>query len=67
MMHIPTTVFLILLGVTAFFAIGIGAAVQKREAERKQRKEEAKLVRQERWQNRKETVVGKLMPWRSER
>jgi hypothetical protein len=55
MMHIPTTVFLALLGLTAFFAIAISAAAEKREAERKKRKEEAK---------RKEAMVGKLMPWR---
>jgi hypothetical protein len=64
MMHIPTTVFLALLGLTAFFAIAISAAAEKREAERKKRKEEAKRVRQDKWQKRKEAMVGKLMPWR---
>lgn len=64
MLHITTNMLLILLGVTAFFAVGIGTLAERRQAEKKQRKLEAQRVRQEKWQKRKEAVVGKLMPWR---
>jgi hypothetical protein len=64
MLHITTIMLLVLLGVTAFFAVGIGALAERRQAEKKQRKLEAQRVRQEKWQNRKDAVVGKFTRWR---
>ncbi len=71
MLHITVGMLVVLLGVTAFFALGIGAQAERREAEKKQRKleaqrrrEQAKVERQEMWRKRKEAVVEKLMPWR---
>jgi hypothetical protein len=71
MPHITVNVLLVLLGVTAFVALGIGMQAGRREAGNRQRKLEAefartlaRIERQETWHKRKESVVEKLTPWR---
>ena len=71
MLHITVGMLVVLLCVTAFFAMGIGAEAKRREEAKRQRKLEAhrireqnRMERRERWQKRKDLVVGKLMPWR---
>jgi len=71
MVYIPLSMFLVLLGATAFIAIGVGAKTERREAARRLRKleqqivrETAKAERQEKWRKRKAAIGEKLMPWR---
>jgi hypothetical protein len=59
-----------LLGVTAFFAFGLGALAQRRAVAKKQKleaqrlREEVRNERQELRRKRREAVIKKLMPWR---
>ena len=71
MVYIPLSMLLVLLGVTALFAVGIGARTERREAAKRLRqlekqivRETAKAERQEKWRNRKAAIGEKLMPWR---
>jgi hypothetical protein len=70
MLHITTTMLLILLGLAAVVAFAIGSALssarakaERRRLEVRLQREQAKLERQEAWQKRKETITAKL-PWR---
>jgi hypothetical protein len=59
-----------LLGVTAFFAFGLGALEQRRAVAKAQKleaqrfREQAKIERREVWRKRKEVVIAKFTPWR---
>jgi biotin-(acetyl-CoA carboxylase) ligase len=71
MLHITAGIFFVSLGPVAFVGMGIGAAADKREVEKKwreiekkRRKLEAQRLREERWRKRKEAVIGILRPWR---
>jgi hypothetical protein len=61
---ITTGTLVTLVGMVVAIGIGIGGVLERREAERKRQKAEAKRLRREKWQNRKEAVVSKLMPWK---
>jgi hypothetical protein len=70
MLHITTTMLLILLGLAALVAFAMGSALssaqakaERRRQELRMQREQAKLERQQHWQKRKEAITAKL-PWR---
>jgi len=67
MLHIPTSFVFVWLGLVAFVGIGVGAMSEKRRAEKERKKLDTRRIRQEKWQKRKEAVLGTFIPWKRER
>jgi hypothetical protein len=71
MLHITVGIFVVSLIVTGLIAFSMGVKSGRREAEKefnklesRQRREAARIERQETWSKRKATVTATLLPWR---